>query len=122
MNLLNDNDKMLLNGLISSLQMFAYENGHVISHKPIEKATGSLYRFGWFYINGYKYSISGWKFKDGLVTFENEETGEKVKFSISDNSMKVGKFKKDKFIEKNVKLIRRKISKWLKDLSDKLQP
>jgi len=120
--LYEESDKKLFNELNNSLIKFCYSDGSVLRHKTFPKSSGSLYRFGWFYINDYKYSISGWKFKDGLVTFENEETGEKVKYSIPDISMKNGEFKKDGFIEKNVKLIRRKISKWLKDLSDKLQP
>lgn len=120
--LYEESDKKLFDTLNKSLVKFCYNNGSVMTHKPFPKTSGSLYRFGWFYINGYKYSISGWKFKDGLVTFEREDTGEKIKYSIPDNNLKNGQFKKDGLIEKNVKLIRRVISKWLKDLSDKLQP
>lgn len=122
MNQFIDKDKRLFETLMESLEIYTMFNGNTVKHEPLEKTTGSLYRFGWFYINGYKYSVSGWKFRDGLVTFENEETGEKVKYSIPNNAMKVGEFKKDNFLEKYVKLVRRTLSKKLKELSDKLQP
>jgi hypothetical protein len=120
--LYEESDKRLFKELEGSLNKFCYSTKAEIYHKPFPKSTGSLYRFGWFYINGYKYSVSGWKFKDGLVTFENEDTHEKVKYSITDNMMRVGEFKKDGIIEKYVKLLRRKLSKILKELSDKLYP
>jgi hypothetical protein len=119
--LYEESDKNLFKMLDLSLKRFVVLNGFVFKHKPFPKSTGSLYRFGWFYINGYKYSISGWKFKDGLVTFENEKTGEKIKYEIDTFKLKNGEFKKDTFVERIVKSIRNKLSLWLKDLSDKLQ-
>jgi len=120
---LNASDTKLLNKLMASLYMYNIRTRATIDHKPNTKTTGSLYRFGLFYINGYKYSVSGWKFKDDIVTFENEDTGEKFKFSIVEADVIYDKdFKKDGFFEKYVKLIRKKISNTLKDLSDKLQP
>lgn len=115
-------DKKLFAILEISLKKFCNENGFTFKHTPFPKQSGSLYRFGWFYINGYRYSISGWKFKDGLVTFERDDTNEKIKYSIPDKKIKNGIFKKDSFIEKNVKHIRKQVSIWLKDLSDKLHP
>lgn len=82
--------------------------------------TESLYRFGWYHINGYKYSVSGWAFQKNVVTFESE-TGEKVKYSISENKSIFGEFKKDNFIDSIQKKIRNNLADWLKDLSDKLR-
>jgi len=92
-----------------------------VEYKKADRETESLYRFGWFIIDGYKYSISAWSFKKGQVTFEMKN-GTKVKYSIP-NHMYLGEtdFKKDTFIEMIIKKFRTSLSKWLKDLSDKLQ-
>lgn len=119
--MIEEADKKLFAALDTSLKKYAYHTGSTYSHTPFPKSSGSLYRFGWFYINGYKYSVSGLKFKDGLVTFENESTGEKVKYLIETHELRNGNFKKDTLFEKYVKLVRNKLSLWLKELSDKLQ-
>lgn len=111
-----------LNELLASLNIWVSKSNNVYSHAELEKDTGSLYRFGWFYINGYKYSVSGWKFKDGIVTFECETTGEKIKYNIVESKVINKVFKKDTLLIGITKKIRTKISMWLKDLSDKLQP
>jgi len=94
---------------------------YTVEYEKVERETESLYRFGWFIINGYKYSISAWSFKKGQVTFEMEN-GIKVKYSIP-NHIYFGEteFKKDTFTEMIIKKLRNGLSKWLKDLSDKLQ-
>lgn len=117
--MLRDNkDIELLETLITSLNKWQSKNKTDFKHTEHIKETGSLYRFGYWYFYDTKYSISGWKFRDGIVTFENEQTGEKVKYSIDDAIIKNGKFSRDGLLTK----IRKKISQWLKDLSDKLHP
>ena len=85
-----------------------------------ERDTESLYRFGWFHINGYKYSVSGWSFKKQVVTFENEK-GEKVKYSIPNKITFGGDFKKDNLFFSIQKKLRNNLADWLKDLSVKLR-
>jgi len=106
-----------LDKLKTSLDASTYK----VRYEQNYRDTESLYRFGWFYINDYKYSVSGWAFLKGIVTFESED-GYKVKYSIPNKLTFVNEFKKDTFISKNIKKVRIKLSKWLKDLSDKLQP
>lgn len=111
-----------LNELLESLRQWSSKTGNYVDQLAYEKPTGSLYRFGWFYINGYKYSISGWKFDDGIVTFENEETGEKVKYNIVQMTVVGKKFKKDTLYTRWLKKIRILISIILRKISDKLHP
>lgn len=82
--------------------------------------TESLYRFGWFYINDYKYSVSGWSFRKKIVSFE-DALGNKVKFSIVDKSTFGGEFKKDGTFLSIKKKISNGLANWLKDISDKLR-
>lgn len=117
------NDITRLESLICSLKIWSRVTHNAFSHYEYEKDTGSLYRFGWFNINGYKYSVSGWKFKEGIVTFENEDTGEKIKYDIMlSRPVNGGHFTKDDFFTGNIKKLRIKVSIWLRKLSDKLQP
>jgi len=82
--------------------------------------TESLYRFGWFHINDYKYSVSGWSFRKKIVTFEDVD-GNKIKFSIANKLTFGGDFKKDNLIAGITKKIRNGIANYLKDISDKLR-
>jgi hypothetical protein len=111
------------NKLIASLNKWMSNTDNTYKQTNIGKETGSLYRYGWFYINDHKYSISGWQFRDGIVTFENEKTGEKIKYSI-DNADVVNKktFTKDDWLTKITNRLRFKISIWLREISDILQP
>ena len=66
----NKNDIERSNRLIESLNNWSKKTNNKFIHEPYQKETETLYRFGWFHINNYKYSISGWKFMDDIVTFE----------------------------------------------------
>ena len=114
----NKNDIERSNKLIESLNNWSKKTNNKFIHETYQKETETLYRFGWFYINNYKYSISGWKFMDDIVTFECETSGTKVKFDINVSNTLNNSFKRDNLIRK----IRSKMSLWLKDLSDKLRP
>lgn len=111
-----------LRSLMCSLKIWATVTNNTISHEEYRKETGSLYRFGWFIINGYKYSISGWKFKEGIVTFEEESTGEKVKYDIMLSRTLNKEFGRDNILTYIIKNARIKLSVLLRNLSDKLQP
>ncbi len=108
--------------LMCSLEIWATVTHNHVSHEEYEKDSGSLYRFGWFVINGYRYSISGWKIREGIVTFEREDTGEKVKFDIMLSRTVNNEFQRDGFFTKITKKSRILLSVWLRKLSDKLQP
>lgn len=110
------------NSLMLSLKIWSNVTHNHVEHVGNEKETGTLYRFGWFIINGYRYSISGWKFREGIVTFEEETTGEKIKYDIMLSVVLNKKFKKDSFISSIIKLVRVKSSILLRNISDKLQP
>lgn len=119
--MLNEKDTTRFNDLIDSLKSYIKINNFTFKYKPYEKETNSLYRFGWFYINGYKYSISSWNFRDNIVVFE-EENGEKIKYDIDILNVIGEKFVKDGKIVSLLKKIRSKLSNCLRSLSDKLQP
>ena len=108
--------------LMCSLEIWATVTHNQVDHAEFEKESGSLYRFGWFIINGYRYSISGWKFREGIVTFEEETTGEKIKYDIMLSRVLNKEFKRDSLISSIVKKTRIKLSVWLRKISDKLQP
>ena len=112
-----ESDRKNYRSLCESLDKSKYN----VDYRKNDRETESLYRFGWFIINGYEYSISAWSFKKGQVTFENDN-GVKVKYSIY-NKIHFGdtEFKQDNPIEMVVKKVRNGLAKWLKDLSDKLQ-
>ena len=121
--MLRDNeDKNRLYYLLNSMNTWAKKTNNAFTHTEFDKETGSLYRFGWFVINGYKYSVSGWKFKEGVVTFEHEDTHEKIKYDIMTCDVMNKKFKKDTFLQHHIKKIRVTFSDLLRTLSDKLQP
>ena len=111
-NLDNVNYELLVASLNASVDKLKLEAN--------KRETESLYRFGWFYINGYKYSISGWSFKKQVVSFERED-GEKVKYSIEDKKEIMGNFKKDTKLNSISKKLRNNLADLLKDLSDKLR-
>lgn len=119
--LTEDNDIHNHTTLHNSLTQWSLNTQNTFSSTPYEKETGSLYRYGWFYINNYKYSISGWNLKTGIVTFEIEATNEKIKFDINQDGEVSTKFPKDNTITVLEKNIKSKISKWLRNMSDKLQ-
>ena len=109
-------DKKNYNSLIKSL-----DNSHFkVSYSNNNRDTESLYRFGWFTIEDYEYSISAWSFKKRIITFE-DKVGNKVKYSIRDKSVIGLPFKKDTLYVSIKKRIKNKLVNWLKDLSDKLQ-
>ena len=110
------------NSLMCSLEIWGKATHNHVTHEEFGKDSGSLYRYGWFIINGYRYSISGWKIREGIVTFEREDTGEKVKFDIMLSRTVSNEFQRDSFITKITKKIRILLSVWLRKLSDKLQP
>lgn len=114
---MTEKDKDNLQNLKISLAMAKY----IVSYKEPTKNTNSLYRFGYFIINGYEYFISAWSFHSNIVTFENKE-GKKVKYNIETKKTIGDDFKTDTVFEKIIKFIRIKLSSLLKDLSDKLQP
>jgi len=116
----NDIDR--LNELKDSLNDWAVKSNNTIIYDEYEKDTESLYRFGWFIINDYKYSISGWKIAGGIITFENEENGEKFKYNMGEHEVIAKPFIKDNLVKKLIKKIRFTLSQWLRELSDKLQP
>jgi hypothetical protein len=116
------NDIINLDKLIASLKTWSIDSNNVFAHENFKKETGTLNRFGWFYINTYKYSISGWQFKTGIITFENEINGEKIKFDITASKVIKNKFIKDSKIEMYKKNIRTKLSNWFGEISDKLRP
>lgn len=98
----NDIDKF--NSLMKSLHIWSIVTHGTTSHEEYHKETGSLYRFGWFIINGYRYSVSGWKFKDGIVTFEEENTGSKIKYDIMLSMVLNNDFKKIAFLQPLLKI------------------
>lgn len=110
------------NSLMCSLEIWATVTHNTVSHEEYNKESGSLYRYGWFIINGYRYSISGWKFREGIVTFEEESTGEKIKYDIMLSRVLNKEFKRDNFVSSIVKKTRIKLSVLLRKISDKLQP
>lgn len=120
--MLNENDVKRSNNLVDSLSVFTFKTTNSVRHLPYEKETNTLYRFGWFYINGYKYSVSGWSFKKGIVTFENESTGCKIKYDLQSNDVVGQKFIKDSCCIKYLKMIRLWLSERLRKISDKLHP
>lgn len=111
-----------LHKLKESLNQWTEKTSNSFKYTKYEKNSESLYRFGWFFINDYKYSISGWKFGAGIITFENEANGEKIKYNIGEQSVIGKEFTKDSWIEKVFKTIRYKLSHLLRTWSDKLQP
>lgn len=114
-------DVIKLNDLVNSLNKWSKTTKNRYIHLSYEHNTGSLYRFGWFVINGYKYAIVGWQFKEGIVTFENDKTHEKIKYDMINDCEKTILFKRKNYSHFMYN-IKRKLSIWLKDLSDKLQP
>lgn len=116
----DDIDKFNL--LCCSLNNWASNTNNNVRYIEYKKETGSLYRYGWFIINGYKYSISGWKLKDGIITFENEISGEKIKYDIINSDVVNKTFIKDSLLISMIKKVRITLSKWLRNISDKLQP
>jgi len=119
--MLNDKETVMFKNLLFCLELWAKKNKNTIQHSFSKKETGSLYRFGIFKINGYNYSISGWRFDKHIITFENEETGEKIKFDIEKSETIYNRFKKDGFIQSKNKKIRNFISDWLQGLSDAIR-
>jgi len=117
-----ESDIRRLQELTTSLEAWAKATNNSLQCVEFEKNTESLYRFGWFIINGYKYSISGWKFLVGIVVFENELDGTKIKYNIPDKAIIGTAFRKDTWVVSNIKKIRRILSNLLRKLSDKLQP
>lgn len=120
--MLSEQDNKKLIELINSVNIYIRLNGGSFKHEYIEKDTNSLYRFGWFYINGYKYSLCAWNFRKNIVEFENEHHHDKIKFDINIFDVLNKPFRKDSFITCKIKTIRAKASTFLGNLSDKLQP
>lgn len=106
---------------LEELQKSLLSSEYDVITKKNERDTESLYRFGWFYINGYKYSISAWSFQKKVITFESKG-GTKVKYSIP-NKLTFGptNFKKDTYLTSIQKRLRNGLADFLKDLSDKLR-
>ena len=114
--MMSDLDNTNYNELVKSLR----KTNNKLKFEHNDRDTESLYRFGWFYINDYKYSISGWSFRKKIVTFE-DELGNKVKFSVANRLTFGGDFKKDGIVVGIKKKFRNGIANWLKDISDKLR-
>ena len=85
-----------------------------------DRETESLYRFGWFYINNYKYNISAWSFQKNIVTFESIN-GLQVKYNMSSKLTTMNTFKQDTLFVTFQRKIRNGLADFLKDLSDKLR-
>ncbi len=121
--MLKDNkEKNYLLELLCSLYIWKKTSiFNTLDHQEYAKETGTLYRFGWFYINGYKYAIVSWQFNNGIVTFEEETTHHKIKYNIQKHYTLTDEFKKDAFLISIKKKVLNCISSWLKDLSDKLR-
>lgn len=117
----NTKDEELLQMLLKSLENWAKKTKNKIRHERFEKETGTLYRFGLFYVNGYKYSISGWVFNKNIVTFENEKNGSKVKFDIDGEKIIYSFFVKDGLLVSYKKGIKNYFSRLFGELSDKLR-
>ena len=115
------NDIEKLNNLIHSLKIFSISKAMDIKRVDYETHTNSLYRFGWFYINGYKHSISGWNFRKDIIIFEDENTGKKIKYNINTSSVIGEDFIKNSVTTKIQRKLKRKLSRWLRKLSDQLQ-
>lgn len=119
--MLVEHDDKLLNTLKVSLECWSKTTKNTVTHKFKSKESLSLYRFGIFNINGYDYSISGWRFDTNVVTFENEKTGDKVKFSIIDNDVVKSTFVKDGYFKSKKNRIKLIISDYLRGISDALR-
>jgi len=117
----NEDDIKRFDVLIESLKVYSKKNNFMFKYKSYEKETNSLYRFGWFFINEYKYSVSSWNFKKNIVVFENENE-KKIKYDVDNKTVYGEKFVKDTKITVLMKKIRKSLSNWLGNLSDKLQP
>jgi len=114
--MMSDKDNINYDELVVALRA----TNNKLTLEQNSRDTESLYRFGWFYINNYKYSISGWSFRKKIVTFEDLD-GNKIKFSIVNKLTFGGEFKKDSFFITVSKKIRNSIANYLKDISDKLR-
>jgi hypothetical protein len=114
--MLDNKDKLNYEELVQSLRKTDLK----LVLEENTRDTETLYRFGWFHINDYKYSVSGWSFRKKIVTFE-DVLGDKIKFSIPDNKIIGTNFKKDNFITYLIKKIRNSLANYLKDISDKLR-
>ena len=88
------------------------------SHEDFDRDTNTLYRYGYFYFNHERHSISAWSKHKKVVTFENEADNVKFKYSYERHKIVYGKLPRFKLLH----ILRSKVSIWLKDLSDKLQP
>ncbi len=105
---------------LKSLRKSLFDSKYNVVFEDNDRETESLYRFGWFYVNGYKYSVSGWSFQKQVVTFENEK-GEKIKYSIPNKMTFKDDFQTDSFLFGIQKKLRNYLADRLKDLSDKLR-
>jgi len=114
--MMSDLDNTNYKELVESLR----KTNNKLTLEENDRDTESLYRFGWFHINDYKYSISGWSFRKKIVTFEDTD-GNKIKFSVANKLTFEGDFKKDNLITGLTKKIRNGIANYLKDISDKLR-
>jgi len=115
------NEEQQLAELLNSLHIWTVKSHNKVIHKPFEKHTCSLYRFGWFYINDYEYSISEWRFRNGIIKFFTEETGDYITFNINTSEVIGNSFVKDSWPLYISKKIRINIVKVLRKLIDKLQ-
>jgi hypothetical protein len=118
----DENDIKRFFELYTSLESWAKTHHNSFQHSEFEKNTESLNRFGWFIINMIKYSISGWNFRDGIVTFESDSFGMKIKYNIGEQRVIGDHFKKDNWFVVITRKVRLNLSNTLRKLSDKLQP
>ena len=121
-NMLKDSkDKIKLEELMDSLYKWSMKSMYYsILHTEYEKDTGTLYRFGWFFINDEKYAVVSWQFSKGFVTFEHDKTHEKIKFNINESEF-IKDIKTPSIYFRFKRRILNRVSKLLKELSDKLQ-
>lgn len=110
------------NLLIHSLEIWAIVTHNTMVHEYSDTNTESLYRFGWFKINGSRYSISSWKYSENIVTFEEEYNGEKIKYDITKSIFMNKVFKIENHTLTIIEKCRINLSEWLRGVSDKLHP
>lgn len=113
-------DSENLEELINSVTEYCSKNNIDFKHILFIKNTESLNRFGTFIFDNEEYMVSGWKYKDKIVTFENKKSNLiKIKYSLLNGFMNNKTVKKTIFVKLKDDL-RYTLKKFLKDLSEKL--
>jgi len=105
-------EKKLLFTILNSLN----KNKQIsFKYLPFETPTNSLYRFGWFLINGRKYSVSAINYKKNIVVFEDDKEY-KVKYNYKEHKIVYNKFRRLTFFDK----MKYKLASYLGSLSERL--